>query len=157
MGRPTKLTARVQQTICEHLADGASLAAAAEMAGIHPATMGRWMQRGEDETAEPYCGFRQAVSRARAGYEQDLINQILLFARADQPQSWRAAIELLKVQFPDRYGDARIQRVVERKITEVLLERARKCLPQEHYTALLDELTGDDFPSGERAALEDAH
>ena len=148
MGRPSKLTDAKQTQICEALRDGASVAAAAELSGVHPSTVHRWMQRGEDEASSKYHEFRVAVSRARAEYEQDLINQVLLYARADQPQSWRAAIELLKVQFPDRYGDARIHRVAEAKLTEAILDKARRCLPEEHFTALLDQLTGDAIAQG---------
>lgn len=82
IGRPTALTDRVEETIIGNLMDGLSIDAACALAGIHPATFHRWMQRGEDaretldETGtlppeeERFRDFRESVLDARAQAEQ---------------------------------------------------------------------------------------
>lgn len=77
-GRPTSLTQNTHDTIVGYAEEGLPLETCATLAGIHPATFFRWMNRGEqaritlDENGsipdeeEPFREFREAVLNARA-------------------------------------------------------------------------------------------
>lgn len=70
MGRPTKLTAEVQSRVCEALALGVSIEAAAAHAGVNVSTIHRWVAQAEhDPEGGMFREFREAMTRARDSAE----------------------------------------------------------------------------------------
>jgi len=88
MGRPTDLTEAVAFAICEKLEEGCTLSDAAALAGINATTVYGWNTKGR-AGIEPYAAFVEATARAKAGFRKSLIDQVNMYAGADQPQSWR--------------------------------------------------------------------
>lgn len=78
-GRPTTLTPHLQEVICQHLANGVTLTTAAQAAGIHYATLNRWINLADsqDPDHEPFREFREAVLRARAEGAARLVDKII--------------------------------------------------------------------------------
>lgn len=107
MGRPTKLTAEVQDRIVGALRAGSYQETAARYAGISPKTFYEWMNRGESDDPEQtlFREFREAVERAKADAE---IRDLLLIDKAANDGSWQAAAWKLERKFPHRWG--RLQR-----------------------------------------------
>ena len=96
MARPTKFTAEVADRIIQFVRLGASVAVAAEAAGINPETCYRWRQRGE----APYRRFHGALLEAEAVCELRLVGLIARAAVSDP--KWAAW--LLARKFPQRWG-----------------------------------------------------
>lgn len=150
MGRPTDLTDAVALAICESLEEGATLADAAALAGINKATVYGWNTKGR-AGIEPYAAFVEAAARAKAQFRKGLIDQVNIYAGADQPQSWRAALELYKERCGSSRGAER-ERARE-EITEEILDRIRTRLDPPTFArvvaALCDE--GGDEVRGQGA------
>lgn len=68
MGRPTKLTPDVQQTLAFALSEGATVEHACDYASITPRTFYHWMQRGESGEEQEYLQFFHTITRARPGH-----------------------------------------------------------------------------------------
>ena len=112
MARPTKLTPRVQKTVCAGIAVGLTFKLASERAGITDRSRIGWEKRGREEMErianggrarkeeEPFLSFFQSVTRARAKSAYVLTAVI----RAAAPTEWRAAAWLLERRFPEDYG-----------------------------------------------------
>ncbi|HMJ35475.1 MAG TPA: hypothetical protein VK501_16320 [Baekduia sp.] len=96
MPRPTKLTPEVEARLVGGVRAGLTLGLACEMVGITPRTYQRWMASPRPEHQQ----LREAVQRARAGCEGDLVARMTLAAHRG---SWRAAAWLLERQAPDRW------------------------------------------------------
>ena len=105
MARPTKLTPEVQEQITRLIRVGNTVEVSAEAAGIARNTFNHWMQRGTEEGVKnkPHRDFREAVERARAEAEANLVARI---AKAAQNGSWSAAGWLLERRAPERWGKA---------------------------------------------------
>jgi AcrR family transcriptional regulator len=73
-GRPTKLTAEVSTRIVEAMEKGNYLETAAAYAGVHKATVYRWLSDGESpDSPSELREFRDAVMRARAHAEHRMV------------------------------------------------------------------------------------
>lgn len=151
MGRPTDLTPRVQREICERLEKGLSLADAAQLSGVGASTVYQWQAKGR-EGIEPYAEFAEAVARARARAKEILIDQVQMYAQADQPQSWRSALELYK-ELMGSSRAAEMERARE-EVTGEILDRLRARLDPPTFArvvdALCDEGGGEVPPAGYR-------
>ena len=131
MGRKTKLTPEIQETICNWLKLGYYQEDAAVMVGISPSTYYEWMKRGEkaiekedqkllnppitsndDELAvqdaavegevlDLYSEFSEAVKKARAEAEGAHIRNI---RRASDNGVWQASAWWLERSFPKKWG-----------------------------------------------------
>jgi hypothetical protein len=66
MARPTKLTDEVQKQIVRAIAAGAYGEVAAEAAGIHKATLYRWLAKGRRTKRGKLCEFCDAIKKAQA-------------------------------------------------------------------------------------------
>jgi hypothetical protein len=99
-GRPTKLTPKVQQAICDAVRNGNYYEAAATSAGIEYRTFRNWVERGEQEDAGIYFQFVQSLRAAEAEAETKLVAEW----RAQVPEDWRAARDLLARRHPERWG-----------------------------------------------------
>jgi hypothetical protein len=97
MSRPTKLTSETEARIVGGVRAGLTLTLACEVAGIAPRTLQRWMASPRPEHRQ-LC---QAVERARAGCEADLVARMTLAAHRG---SWRASAWLLERLYPERWA-----------------------------------------------------
>ena len=128
MGRKTKLTPEIQDTICNWLKLGYYQEDAAVMAGIAPSTFYDWLKKGAEEDSKQeqikalgsgdsplpainedsdielvyiYSEFSEAVARARAEAEGAHIKNI---RRAADNGTWQASAWFLERSFPKKWG-----------------------------------------------------
>jgi hypothetical protein len=95
------LTPEVQESVCQALRAGAHMEQAATYAGVHRATVYRWLARGEaDDAPQRFRDFAAAVREAEAGFE---IASLALIARAGD-EDWRARAWLVERRHPRRWG-----------------------------------------------------
>lgn len=90
MGAPTKFTAERRAKIIEALQVGASQRTAAAIAGIDPATLTRWIQRGE--SAAPTSSWARFVEKVREAEAHPKMRAlgIIYNAMADRPDlAWK--------------------------------------------------------------------
>lgn len=147
MGRPSKLTAELTDEICESLALGAPVETAAEAAGIDHATLYRWIDRGI-RGEEPYAALCEAVMRARAKAELDLLRSAA--AGDEKGVSYgqaRAACWLLERTRPTKYGQ-RINLKLEEAVSEVLEVVRGVCSPED-FARICERLEARDRQGGE--------
>lgn len=97
MGRPSKLTPKVQADVCSALKAGATLRMAAQFAGIDVSTLHRWMA----STRSPYREFREAVKAAEAHGD---VGSLAVIQNAARNGTWQAAAWLLERRHPAEYG-----------------------------------------------------
>lgn len=109
MSRRPKLTADVQSSVIEALAAGNYLETAAQYAGIHPATLFRWLDRGraanesedDDHPDKIYGEFCEAVEKTRAQAE---VRAVALIRKAAMDGTWQAAAWFLERSHPTKWG-----------------------------------------------------
>jgi len=104
-GRPPKLTQEIQDRIVSAITAGNYLETAAAFAGIHRATLHRWLKRGAETTIGQYREFRDAVERAQAQAE---IRDVAIIGQA-ATKHWQAAAWRLERKFHDRWGRRRVE------------------------------------------------
>ena len=102
MGRPTKLEPEVQERIVQALLLGNHRQDAAEYAGIHPATLRRWLLRGFEEQEGPYVAFRKAVLEAEARAK---ITAMGCITKAARDGDWKAAAWYLQKKYPHQFSN----------------------------------------------------
>ncbi len=100
MSRPTKLTKERHAAIVKLLAAGNYAETSARGAGVHPATYYRWMERGGEEDSGIYSEFREAVKKAEADAEIEVVAMIKLA----MPKNWQAGMTYLERKYPDRWS-----------------------------------------------------
>lgn len=104
VGRPTKLTPAIANTILASLKRGAYLETACNAAGIAYGTMRQWVAKGvahkEDNIRSVYRDFADKLARAQANVEMDLAERVASQTDAD----WRAGAFILERRFRDRWG-----------------------------------------------------
>ena len=109
-GRPSKLTAEVIENIQNWLRMGFFVEDAARMAGIHKATLYRWLEKGrEDRDNEEhtlYADFCDAMEKSRAEAEGMFINSIQTAAKRGQ---WQAAAWWLERSFDKWSKPSKVQ------------------------------------------------
>lgn len=122
-GRPTKLTAELQERILDAILGGAYLETAAQAAGINKSQLYRWLRRAEDleavaleqavadDAGEPdvysqtdvdewiYLDFRHALKSAEAFAEVGLLERV-----RGAGLGWQAFMTVLERRFPERWG-----------------------------------------------------
>jgi hypothetical protein len=101
VGRPTKLTPKLQAEICTSLATGAYVETAAAVHGVSKMTLYDWLKRGNNGE-KPYVGFLDAIKSAEAASEQLALSRI--DTAAEDPKNWTAAAWRLERKHPDRWG-----------------------------------------------------
>jgi hypothetical protein len=74
-GRPTLLTPAIQEAIAADVEAGAKFEDAAVLNGITERTLYNWINRGENGE-EPFYGFFQALTRARAAAKLSAIKNV---------------------------------------------------------------------------------
>lgn len=107
MARPTKLDADRQAKVCEALALGVSIEAAAAHAGLSATCVHEWMARGR-KGERLYAEFLEATTRARDAAE---VRFAAVVAKAAKEGSESAARWWLERRRPETWGrkDADVQ------------------------------------------------
>ena len=100
MARPSKLDAARTARVCEALALGVSIEAAAAHAGISAGCLHDWMARGRKGEAR-FREFFEAVTRARDGAE---VRFAAVVAKAAKEGNEAAARWWLERRRPDQWG-----------------------------------------------------
>ena len=100
MARPTKLTQGVHERIVAAVRAGNYPEPSARAAGINPATYYRWLKRGEKEPSGPYHDFYEAIGRAEAEAEVEVVARL----RKAVPDDWRAGLSFLERRYATRWG-----------------------------------------------------
>lgn len=98
--RPTRLTPKVAQSICEIVKDGVSPEIAAAAAGIGRTAYYDWRSRGRVQPDTIYADFNEMLEQALAECEARAARVVVNAF----PDSWQAAMTLLERRFPDRWG-----------------------------------------------------
>ena len=102
-GRPSKLTPKLQENICELLAKGNYFTTACEAVGISVECQQNWM-RLATTGAEPYLSFSLAVKNAQAQAEDALLSRIRDVGMNPETQNWPAAAWILERTRPQKFG-----------------------------------------------------
>jgi hypothetical protein len=117
----SKLDDAATERIFNLIRAGNTLEVAAAAAGIHRATLHRWMKYGKEQERGLYRRFMDEVEKAKADAEARDVALIAKAATAD----WRAAAWRLERRSPRRYGQ-KVQISVQAEFDAVMdrLERA---------------------------------
>jgi len=95
-----KLTPKVSKRICKALEDGKTWENAFRHGGIHPDTGFRWKSKGAKAKRGKYKSFYEALIASWDKSEQALLDTIAQASKKD----WRAARDLLKIRWPEKYN-----------------------------------------------------
>ncbi len=98
-GRPSKLTHALTQELAALVREVIYWEPAADALSIDRSTVWRWLKRGEREAAGPYYEFCNAVKKARALAEIDLLRAI----RAGE-DGWQSRAWIAERAFSERWG-----------------------------------------------------
>jgi hypothetical protein len=99
-GRPSKLTAALQQKLVTYIKAGAYLNVACAACGIDYTTYRNWVAKGETAASGKFFEFFQAVNLAEAEAEISLVLEWRALAR----DNWAACAEFLSRRFRQRWG-----------------------------------------------------
>jgi hypothetical protein len=139
----THISKALIKSICERVAEGYSLRAAASVSGVASITAKNWEMYGNmrrhgveqgqytDEESHLYVAFSDALDAARGAFEGELVGRVRGGATVD----WKAALELLKRVHPEYWGG---QGKLEVEVS--------KQAPRDELDAILDAIAGK--PSG---------
>lgn len=119
MGRPTKLTPEVQETIVEAVEAGNYFETAAALAGISKQTLYNWIDRGE-AGEEPFDLFFDAIKSAEASAEKTALERV-----QGAQQGWQAHMTFLERRHPQRWGRRDPDHGLKTKLLEAELDMMR--------------------------------
>ncbi len=158
MARPTLLNDERRGEIVKAIKVGATIEVAAQAAGVHVDTLCNWLGRGSDADEEertggkvqdgetPYLEFFLAVTRARAGYEVELLSEIR-HADVGGDDELRPDVKarqwLLERTRPERYA-MKIEIVAREQAARHLLAHLRERLPPEVFALVVQALSSDE-------------
>jgi hypothetical protein len=133
MGRPSKLTPKIEEIIFECIALGLTYEKVAFAAGVSRHTLINWRKRGQKAKSGIYFNFFNKLKAAEAAGERinlqkirdaavggQEVKQSKKFYRGNKivkritttkktPPDWRAAAWILERRYPEKYGKHRIQ------------------------------------------------
>ena len=106
MGRKTRLTKSIKETILKGIRLGLTYERAAQLAGIGTSTFYRWKQHGQERETGIYREFWEALKKAEVEGEAANIQVIAQAARGDKDRAgqWTAAAWLLERRHPARWA-----------------------------------------------------
>lgn len=115
-GRKAKLTARVQQMLCEAISAGNYYEAACAYAGVSYRTFFRWMEKGETQRSGIYRQLWQAIQEAEGLAEVRVVAQW----QNHIATNWQAARDFLERRHSKKWGKKDHLKVSLEEVTEVL-------------------------------------
>lgn len=140
----TTLTDEIASEICSLLEVGNYLETAAQVVGVSIDTVYSWIRKGR-AGVEPFASFAQAVTRARATGEVDLLQTAVKGdGKGVSYGPAKAAAHVLAVTRPDKFG-TRINLVVREQHSEFVrfLESELKTILGEEQGAEVFEQVAD--------------
>lgn len=135
-GGPPELTPELQAAVCKLVERGNRVTAACQVHGVSPRTLSNWRSRGQ-EGEQPFADFVQAVERAYAKAEADLVEDIRQ-GRSTRDFDNRALQFLLERGRREGWGPSITVKVEEAKGT--LLDVASEVLEPKAFATLLQAL-----------------
>jgi hypothetical protein len=136
-----KLDPLVTERIYGLIRAGNTLDVAAAAAGVHRATLHRWMKHGREQQHGLYPKFLAEVEKAKAEAEARDVALIAKAATAD----WRAAAWRLERRSPRRYGQ-KVQLSVQAEFDSAMDRLERGLTPEEYEKVLALIAEEDDAP-----------
>lgn len=164
MGRPSKLTDAIRDAIAGAVRRGVHINVAAAKAGISTATYRNWMVRGElaheqdgdiEEREVPYLAFFEAITRAQAENEAELVEEVRTAYDAEgnpKESKW-----FLERRYPERWG-AKLKIDMRKQVSDELLAQLREGLSEGEYRKVLQVLltgVGESGTGGAERESED--
>lgn len=149
IGRPTKLTPKLIDQICQVVANGNYIQTACQIVNISKPTYYDWLKRGgEDQQTgieTVYSSFLNAIKKAEADSEAKMVEVIRQVAT--EKKEWLPAMTYLERRHPDRWGRKDRSKV---DITE------RKAVTITHVEVVLDKGDGTTVVEGESREIKNA-
>jgi len=96
-----KLTYEMINKICDAIRMGVPAIVACRSVGISKDTYYRWIKYGKERKSKIFSDFYDALEEADADAEKRLVQILYQYSFSD----WRAALEILKRRFRDRWSD----------------------------------------------------
>lgn len=143
MGRHTKLTPELQESICDAIKQGLYIYRACELNDISRDTYFEWLKRAEDKNHPEnklYADFSDAIKRAEAVDIQERLKTARELAlKANQwPEAWR----YLESRYPAEYGKkVAVQHIEDQEAKQRYLQLIQILKPGEIVDAEVKELT----------------
>jgi hypothetical protein len=121
----SKFTPAIRTEILKHAAKGMSQKTIAPLAGIHPATLGKWLQLGarhaEEEIESDYLTFAIEFLKAQAEYKIELVAEWRKIA--EETKQWAGLATLAERLFGDEFGKPDAKQNVNVNVTVGVLEQ----------------------------------
>lgn len=148
MGRPSKLTPGLMESMEEDLLNGHYPETVAKANGISSATYYSWLQKGRDavpgvEATERYAAFLEMVERSQAKAEIALTTTALAGDMPGESNGVAKAAQWMLERSRGKRFQPRVAVKVEEE-TSVLLDVAAAVLPPEMYAELLGAMSDTD-------------
>ena len=97
----SKFTEQIKEMLVENARLGASQKSAAALAGIHPATLSKWLERGTEEEDGPFADFAVNFFQAQAEYKMQLLAKIREIGVGTN--QWAALMTILERVYPEEF------------------------------------------------------
>lgn len=97
----TKFTPKVREAILANARAGAPKTACAALAGIHPATLSRWLREGMDDPEGQYAEFATQFHAAQGEYKMELLAKIKEIGM--NSNQWAALMTILERVYPEEF------------------------------------------------------
>lgn len=155
-GRPSKLTKKLQEQICQALRAGNYIEPAAAIHGVTKSVLYNWLKRGGKErarldkspkarpkkTEKPYLSFVDAIEKAQGLAEA---RDVAIIAKAAETQ-WQAAAWRLERKFYSRWG----------RKAAIEVEANHKGMVRQEYHVTIDQRRVELIKMVERDDLREA-
>ena len=105
VGRPPKLTPKLQAAVVEVLSGGNSIRIACDYVGIHQSQFCRWMDE-EAFPAKEFREFRVAIKKAIAQADKE---DVEIIRKAAKNGDWKAAMTRLERRYPQEWGRRQVE------------------------------------------------
>lgn len=142
-GRKTKLTPKLQETICTYIKQGYTIEQSCALSGITPRTYYNWIKRGKQAKTGKFFQFFQKAKQAEEIAEAKYLATIIQAAAGNPSEGvrgdWRAAAWYLERKNPDRWSKTeKLQQDIRADVKQRTDLRARIREAREYF----DELSG---------------
>lgn len=137
-GRPSKLVPSIAKAILDALEEGATLEAAASIAGVSRRVVYLWIAEGKSAEASTVLGdFAASVERARDKAESEALIRVRQGVNVAGLPDWRAAEVWLRMRYPEKYGAkaindrkvrAEVQAIMSAVLSRLSMGAAREVL-----------------------------
>jgi hypothetical protein len=138
VGRPSALTPEVKEKILNEIKMGATYTDAAQLAGLSPATIGQWIEKGRAGTKKEYVEFVRELDLARVERRRFFRTQILTTSKAKG--DWRGTAFIATVTEREHFAQ-RVHIVVEEQLKSAV-ERLEREFSGEGEQQLLERALG---------------